>query len=119
MPDTPKRRGYAFTHIRDTKWREALIEATAAFEALPPTFREVWVKLFDQVMAEAEAAEVPPQQLAVLMSVSMGGLCLVTLDGDAMNDREVDAFIKHCHASIHIGVARARIASGWTPGGRH
>lgn len=114
-----KRSAAAFAYIRDQRWRDALIRAEAALAEVPQSVRQAWVSAFDTALAAADAEQVSPFHMAVLMATSMGGLCLVTLDGNPMNNAEVDAFVQDCHAALHMGVARARIAAGWTPGGRH
>lgn len=71
----------------------------------------------DQFLASAEQQQVSPQQIAALISTTFGALCLAEVNGNPMNNAEVDRFVELCHAAIHVGVAAARIEAGWTPGG--
>lgn len=114
--DNAKAHRAAFAAVKDARWRAALIRANEIIDALPAPLTGAWVAAIDPVLEIAEAERISPERVAAMLALTIGNLCLVHVQGQAMDDKQVNAFIERCHAAIHIGVARSRIAAGWTPG---
>ena len=97
--------------------KEQIAEAKRLLDGLPPEMRQLAMRYVTEICDLAERLQLPPRATAVAMAVPIGTLAMVEVHGNVHDDKGIDAFCDFARTAVNVGVAVARIGSGWTPGG--
>ena len=99
---------------RSPKWDAALLTADLDFRNAPAEVGDICTRFNQELCDAGDRLGVAPRRMATMLATVIAGMAMVETEGNPFDTPRFNSFIEHCHASVVVCVARARLASGWS-----